>query len=365
MKTALLLTTALWCVPAFSQSAKTTAPTSSTTVAAPANAAAIAGTPLIMRGVNAGVQDALTGWPQVMAQFPGMTALRLNSGAGDSMANISTVVQEYTGAGVIVEIEDHTGNPDNAQWYTQLAQTFKGNPRVYLEMPNEPVADASTTASNQIGIIKAIRSAGFTNPIGVQPVGGYDFSNLPAVIAAVGTTGLFVTPHIYYSGTDPNGAVQYVQSDIQQAQALGLVAVIDEFGNAMDGVTLDPQGNAVILAVIAANEGSDGGTVQAGAIFWAMDNGNHPDGTDSAFLDPTGSQLTPVGQQMIQPWLYTANTVSPAVAGAAQAPEIAAAQQSSRPQRRRRHQGRSRQLQPAAPETLSAAGQAATGAEHR
>jgi hypothetical protein len=136
-----------------------------------------------------------------------------------------------------------------------------------------------------------------------------------------------VTPHVYYSGTDPNGAVQYVQSDIQQAQALGLVAVIDEFGNAMDGVTLDPQGNAVILAVIAANEGSDGGTVQAGAIFWAMDNGNHPDGTDSAFLDPTGSQLTPVGQQMIQPWLYTANTVSPAVANAAQASAIAAAQQ--------------------------------------
>jgi hypothetical protein len=50
-------------------------------------------------------------------------------------------------------------------------------------------------AQNQIGIIQAVRAAGFTNPIGVQPVGRYDFSNLPIVICALGTTGLFVTPH--------------------------------------------------------------------------------------------------------------------------------------------------------------------------
>jgi hypothetical protein len=199
MRSVLLLTTALTlCGPVFAQQAKTTAPTRSTTpLAPPVNAAVIAGTPLMMRGVNAGVQDALTGWPLVMTDFPGMTALRLNSGASDSMANICTVVQEYTGAGVSVEIDDHTGNPDNVQWYTRLAQTFRSNPRVYLELPNEPVADAATTARNQIGIIKAIRGAGFTNPIGVQSVGGYDFSNLPIVISALGTTGLFVTPHIY------------------------------------------------------------------------------------------------------------------------------------------------------------------------
>ena len=211
------------------------------------------------------------------------------------------MVREYTGAGVVVEIEDHSGNPDNVAWYQQMAQAYKGNALVYLEMPNEPTADAQTTAQNQIGIIQAVRAAGFTNPIGVQPVGGYDFSNLPMVISALGTAGLFVTPHIYYNGTDPNGAADYVQSDLQQAKALGLWAVIDEFGNAMDGFTLDPQGNAVILAVIAVNEGG-----QAGGVFWAMDNGNHPDGTDSAFLNPDGSQLTPVGQSMIQPWLWSA-----------------------------------------------------------
>ena len=295
MKTVLLLTTALTlCVPALAQQASTVAPAPSM--------GAMTRQPWTMRGVNAGVQDALQGFANVMQDFPGMTAIRLNCDPGnDSAADIDTVVREYTGAGVVVEIEDHSGNPDNVAWYQQMAQAYKGNALVYLEMPNEPTADAQTTAQNQIGIIQAVRAAGFTNPIGVQPVGGYDFSNLPMVISALGTAGLFVTPHIYYNGTDPNGAADYVQSDLQQAKALGLWAVIDEFGNAMDGFTLDPQGNAVILAVIAVNEGG-----QAGGVFWAMDNGNHPDGTDSAFLNPDGSQLTPVGQSMIQPWLWSA-----------------------------------------------------------
>ena len=295
MKTVLLLTTALTlCVPALAQQSSTVAPAPSM--------GAMTRQPWTMRGVNAGVQDALQGFANVMQVFPGMTAIRLNCDSGnDSAADIDTVVREYTGAGVVVEIEDHSGNPDNVAWYQHMAQAYKGNALVYLEMPNEPSADAQTTAQNQIGIIQAVRAAGFTNPIGVQPVGGYDFSNLPMVISALGTTGLFVTPHIYYSGTDPNGAAAYVQSDLQQAKALGLWAVIDEFGNAMDGFTLDPQGNAVILAVIAVNEGG-----QAGGVFWAMNNGNHPDGTDSAFLNPDGSQLTPVGRSMIQPWLWSA-----------------------------------------------------------
>jgi hypothetical protein len=295
VKTVLLLTTALTlCVPALAEQ--------SSTVAQAPSMGAMTRQPWTMRGVNAGVQDALQGFANAMQDFPGMTAIRLNCDPGnDPAADIDTVVREYTGAGVVVEIEDHSGNPDNVAWYQQMAQAYKGNALVYLEMPNEPTADAQTTAQNQIGIIQAVRAAGFTNPIGVQPVGGYDFSNLPMVISALGTAGLFVTPHIYYNGTDPNGAADYVQSDLQQAKALGLWAVIDEFGNAMDGFTLDPQGNAVILAVIAVNEGS-----QAGGVFWAMDNGNHPDGSDSAFLNPDGSQLTPVGQSMIQPWLWSA-----------------------------------------------------------
>jgi Cellulase (glycosyl hydrolase family 5) len=274
-----------------------------------------------MRGLNAGVQDALQGFPNVMTDYPGMTAIRLNvNPSQDSSSSIAKVVQEYTAAGVVVQIEDHSGNGDNVAWYQQMAQQYKGNPLAFLETPNEPSADPATTAQNQIGIINTIRAAGFTNPIGVQPNGGYDFSNVSTVVAAIGTSGLFVTPHIYYNGTDPNGAAEYVQSDLQQANADGLFASIDEFGNAMDGFTLDPQGNSVIHAVMAANEAEE-----AGAVFWAMDNGNHPDGTDSAFLNPNGSQLTPIGQAL-QSWLAqtSSDALAPAVSATPTAPQQAA-----------------------------------------
>jgi hypothetical protein len=261
------------------------------------------GQPWTMRGLDAGVQDALQGFPGVLTDYPGLTAIRLNCDpSNDSAASIAQVVQEYTAKGVVVEIEDHSGNGDNVAWYQQMATAYKDNPLVFLETPNEPTAAAATTAQNQIGIINAIRAAGFTNPIGVQPNGGWDYANLSTVTAAVGTAGLFITPHIYYNGTDPNGAANYVQSDIQGAKALGVFASIDEFGNAMDGFTLDPYGNSVITSVVAANEAG-----QAGAVFWAMDNDNHPDGTDSAFLTRDGSQLTPIGKQL-QSWLSQPTT---------------------------------------------------------
>ena len=272
--------------------------TSNFTVSASGGFVASNGTPWTMRGLNAGVQDALQGFGNVLKDYPGLTAIRLNCDSGnDSAASIAQVVQEYTAAGVVVEIEDHSGNGDNVAWYQQMATMFKDNPLVFLETPNEPSADAATTAQNQIGIIKAIRAAGFANPIGLQPVGGYDQSNIPTVTAAVGTAGLFATPHIYYGVNDPNGAGQYVQSEIQGALQKGLFPSIDEFGNALDGFTADPQGMTVISSVLAANEAG-----QAGAVFWAMDNGNHPDGADSAFLNSAGTQLTPVGVD-IQPWL--------------------------------------------------------------
>jgi hypothetical protein len=222
-----------------------------------------------MRGLNAGVQDALQGFPNVMQQFPGMTAIRLNTGGNDSPAAINQVVQEYTSKGIVVEIEDHSGNPNNVAWYQQMATAYKGNPLVMLETPNEP--NPSGLAQTQIGLIQAIRATGFANPIGVQPGGGFDQSNIPAVVAALGTNQLFVTPHIYIGGsTDPNGAANYVQSEISTAKSNGLFASIDEFGNAMDGSTMDPMGNSVITAVTVANQAG-----QAGAIAWAMDNGNH------------------------------------------------------------------------------------------
>jgi Cellulase (glycosyl hydrolase family 5) len=256
---------------------------------------------LTLRGVNASVSDALQGWPQVQQQFPGMTIVRLNCNSGtDAAGDIAKVVQEYTEAGIAVEIEDHSGAHANTLWYAQMAAQFANNPLVLFETPNEPGGNVS---ADQIAVIGAIRTAGFNGPIGIQPAGGFDFSTVGPVLAKTGTANVFVTPHIYYSGSDPNGAVNYVNSDIAQCDALGVPCIIDEFGNAMDGFTMDPQGDAVMLAVIAANDGANGSTVRAGAVFWAMDNGNHTDGADSAFLTSDGSALTSTGTDVIKPWL--------------------------------------------------------------
>ena len=260
------------------------------------------GQPWNFSGLNATVQDALQGYQNVFNDYPKMTAIRLNAvPSQDSAADIKKVVDEYTAKGIVVELEDHSGNlgADSTAWYKQMAETFKDNKLVMLETSNEPNADANTVAQSQIAQIQAIRSTGYSNPIGLQPVGGYDQSNIQTVLDAVGgPSQLFVTPHIYYSGSDPNGAMQYAQDEAAGAKGKGMFAVVDEFGSAMDGWHKDQQGDTVNASIIALNKQ---GTI--GAAYWGMDNGNHPDGADSAFLNPDGSALTPEGQMIKDTWL--------------------------------------------------------------
>ena len=254
------------------------------------------GKPWSMKGLNGGVDDALQHFDGIQQQFPGLTAIRLNVVPNqDSAGKIDEVVKKYTDAGIAVELEDHSGDGRNVDWYSQMAQTYKNNPLVMLETPNEPKGDV---ANDQIAVINAIRATGYNNPIGLQPIGGYDQSNVDTVLNAVGgPSQIFLTPHIYYSGTDPNGAADYVNSEVSGAKQRGMFASIDEFGPAMDGFTRDPQGGTVDAAVVAASKSG-----QAGAVYWAMNNGNHDD-ADSAFADVSGSNLTSEGRLLQQEWL--------------------------------------------------------------
>ena len=256
---------------------------------------------LASRGLNGLVADALQAFPAIMTDYPGMTAIRLNAlSDSDSASDIAQVVQEYNAANVVVEIEDHSGNQDNVAWYQQLASQFQNSPLVFLEVPNEPDDDLSVTPQNQIDIINAIRAAGFTNPIGIQAMGGFDESNYSVVTAAVGTTQLYAAPHEYYYGTDPNGAQQYLDELVGGAQAVGLFPWLDEFGNdAGDGVSPAPQGMSVITDIITENEA---GTVAAA--FWSHgQRGPSRRHRTQHFLHPDGTQLTPIGINPLQPWL--------------------------------------------------------------
>jgi hypothetical protein len=262
------------------------------------------GKPWHMRGLNGSPQDCSACGLTLLSQFGRSTALRLNcgnyaNGYWDTDADIDKIVKMYGAKGVVVMIEDHSGNQSRTDWYAHMATIYKTNPYVFLETPNEPSANAATTAQNQIAIINAIRNAGFPGPIGIQPVGGYDGGNLATVVQACGTHQLFCTPHIYYYGTDPNYAAGKVTSWIDNNKnQLGLWSCVDEFGNdAGDGYSLAPQGNTVIDAVISAEQAN-----RCGAVFWAMGNGYH-DLVDSAFAVPDGSRLTTLGTQRIKPWV--------------------------------------------------------------
>lgn len=255
------------------------------------------GQPWSMRGLNATPDEAMRGLNALGTQYPGLTAIRMTASSGsssnavDSLATIQKTIKAYTDKGIVVELELHYGNgyESDVGWYRTMASTFKSNPLVFLETPNEPHAGKDQTVANQIAIINAIRGEGFRNPIGVQPLLGWDTSNLSAVVASTGTQNIFATPHIY--GED------WSQGPIDHARSLGMFSVIDEFGNSMDGSTIDAHGDATTRGVIAKVEAGI-----AGGIAWAMDNWNHPDGADSAFATPDGSRLTYFGA-MLQPWL--------------------------------------------------------------
>lgn len=249
------------------------------------------------RGMNAGVQDALDD-RHCKDNFPHMNMLRLNcNSGGDSTANIDLAVQKFIGFGMVVLIEDHSGNTRNLGWYSQMAGIYKTNGMVMLGTANEP---GGNVQQDQIDIVTAIRAAGFNNPIGLQCGGGYQFGHLQGVLNSVGRTQLFCTPHIYYSGSDPNGSQNYINTDINNCKQLGLWCIFTEFGDGMDGWHRDQYGIQLCRQVITAQQNN-----QCGALFWAMDNNNHADGCCSVYAVRDGSRLTsPVmGVDPVDPWL--------------------------------------------------------------
>jgi cellulase (glycosyl hydrolase family 5) len=252
------------------------------------------------RGLNSKVSEAPTAFGNVFRQYPGMSCLRINVGDNpsrqmESDAAIDAVVKQYNGAGCVILLEDHSGNTKRTDWYARIAGIYKNNNMVLLGTANEPGGDVQ---NDQIAIINAIKGAGWKGLIGLQCGGGYKYDYINGVIAACGKDQLFLTPHIYYNGNDPNGGQAYLDSDISQAAQRGLFCMFTEFGDAMDGWNRDQYGLKLVSSVIASEKAG-----KCGALFWAANNDNHSNGCCSAFLKQDASQLTPVGVDPIQPWL--------------------------------------------------------------
>ena len=190
-----------------------------------------------------------------------------------SRRSIAQVVAQYTGRGCVLILEDHSGNRKqyrvvsaDGESLCRQSLCISGNAK------RADLIDGASLAATQTGIIKAIRAAGF-DATDRHATGWRLGIFQPRCRLRPGRSIVFATPHIYYNGSDPNGAANYVSGDIAGCQALGCSRPWTSSGMPIDGFTRNQYGPQVITATIAANQAG-----KAGAVFWAMDNDNHADG---------------------------------------------------------------------------------------
>ena len=204
-----------------------------------------------------------------------------------SVADAQTMINELTTRKMVCFIDYHDSvYSGTIAWYQAMCAAFKGNPLAWMETPNEP---GGNVAQDQINIINALRQAGWVNPIGIELTGGYIFDNVaPVMKACPQNNQLFLCPHNYGDWWVGNMQVT--------AQNTGLYSVVDEFGDATDGVTIDGNGTACVTSIIGTQQAH-----QCGAAFWSATNGYH-DG-DNLFLDGRGNSLTSLAATYLKPWL--------------------------------------------------------------
>jgi len=280
-----------------------------------------AGRPWSMRGVNIDTWTAMPLVDGMLRNYPTLTAVRGVAVADrQTPESLDELVFTLTGRGIFIVLEDHGDSQGgrNIDWYVAVAKRYKDNPLVGLETPNEPKPEM--TGQPQADIINAVRDAGFTNPIGIQPIGGWDQANIPVVLAGVKSRdNLYIDMHVYCD-SGPQCATGWANA--VSGPSNGLFQVVGEFGDALDGYTRNPYGLNVITAIVdVVSHGKAGGT------FWHIYQG-HPDGADSACADGSCNGLTITGN-MLKPILASGGqSACPMnkVAGAITTPQAQATQ---------------------------------------
>jgi beta-glucanase (GH16 family) len=230
------------------------------------------------------------------SKFPGANLVRVVCGRDTTVGNISGMINELTARHVICFIDFHDSVDGNTVgWYQTMCAAFKNNPYCFMETPNEP---GSNVSGDQITIINALRAGGWTNPIGLELQLGYQFDNIGPTMASISQNNqIFLCPHNY--GDWWNNNMQ------NSANATGLYSVVDEFGDAMDGVTIDGNGPDCVRHIIQSQQNHE-----CGAAVWSATNGYHQG--DNLFLDPQGNTIASMGQIMLDMgWLSDAGGITP------------------------------------------------------
>ena len=181
----------------------------------------------VPHGINVGSDEmaaavAQGGGNPLLAQFPGLNYIRLNTGASNpgtpqavypTPDQFDAFVNQMTAAHVVVEIEDHScyggtlfntsticapftnGALDTQNnWYTALATHFASNPYVWLGTLNEPNSSDGTYQPSSIGAVSAQQLSNYNT---IRATGNNTIINMLAGIGGgntgtVGANGGFV-----------------------------------------------------------------------------------------------------------------------------------------------------------------------------
>jgi hypothetical protein len=279
------------------------------------------GQPFYGRGVNvydsqmSSVSTGSNGAP-LTEVLPGINIVRLNVFSYADPSYYQAFIDQLTGLGIVVELEDHTNDAGNAgggagsvfsgaqltaelDWYASVASAFAGNPYVWFGTDNEPSENPSAAALStwQQQTYEAIRGAGNDSIVLVEMNCGNTPSSCGAGYTAsayAGMTNIVWDVHYYgwltNDSTDVGVIAQSLSGNAQAAQAFtsadGIVPVIiGEYGISTDGQNTDPNGTQVVSVVEQSGYG---------CMAWGWNPGANDDVTDGS------NNLTPYGQQVAQ-----------------------------------------------------------------
>ena len=295
------------------------------------------GQPFTARGINIYADDNTANVlangagtaSSIVNTFPGINFVRLEAFNlnTDTASALKPFVQTLTSQGIVVEIEDHnyptvlSGSNLNtaANWYSNLATAFKGNPYVWFGTQNEPdLSQGPGAVDKEISTIyNAVRSTGNDTITMIDPAGGYTTNGMdPSTFSGMNNAVWDV--HFYnwitnYSA-DLNANVQALANEISGAQSFATDAngtmpvIVGEYGIAT-GAAPDPGGMQVVQAVEQSGYGS-------AAFAWTSGDPNLPLLLNDPWGDPSKG-LSQYGQTVAQFIAAGANSASGPTAGSA------------------------------------------------
>lgn len=291
------------------------------------------GKPFIAKGINV-MHGNNPSASTLQSMFPGINFVRLAIYDYNSPASLSGYVEDMTGRGIVVLLENHASSDGQNRgggtgevfsgpllaseqaWYQSIASAFKNNPAVWFGTNNEPPASSlGALASWQRVTYETIRATGNNSIVVVELPGGGGSVGLTASMPSSPYAGMrgFVWdlhPYGWISGysTDQAAVNSAQAANVTAAQQVAAAPVIlAEYGNSTTGVAIDQNADQVLTAVHSSGLGS---------AAWAWGPGNPGDG-----LTTGGNGLSAYGQRVAGFIALTANAAASvwACSGAAMA----------------------------------------------